>query len=137
MQLRAVESKTGGKKKAGKRMRKTCFNVEFTSGGSAASCPVLHCNHLVTFMELLLGLLPVGYWQSPDCPHLRSELSFTCKCHHYCVPWALLSVQEAGPVFSLQLVLRAGSSPSSWAPGNSDREFSMLGPRKLGMSNNP
>lgn len=76
-------------------------------------------------------LWTVAGWLFPDC------LSFTFKCHHHCVPWAILSAQEAGPVFSLQLVLRAGSSSSFWALGNSDREFSMFGPGKLGMSNNP
>lgn len=54
-------------------MKKTCFNMEFTSGGSAASCPVLRCNHLVTFMELLLGLLLVGYSLPAPISHLSSH----------------------------------------------------------------
>lgn len=62
--------------------------------------PYAQCIHLVTFM--------ITTWLFPGCPHLTSELSVHFKCHHHCVPCVFLLAQEAGPVFSLQLVLGAG-----------------------------
>lgn len=41
--------------------------------GNVASRPVLHHNHLVTLMELLFGLLPVGYSLTAPISHLSSR----------------------------------------------------------------
>ena len=44
-----------------------------THGGSAASRPVLHHNHLLTLTELLFGLLPVDYSLTAPISHLSSR----------------------------------------------------------------
>lgn len=105
------------------------------AGEGSAIQPYAQCIHLVTFMMLLFGQLPFG--SSLAAPTSCLSSPFTFECHHYCVPCAFLLAQEAGPAFSLQLVLGAGSSPSCWALGNSHRELSLLGRWKPGMSNNP
>lgn len=127
--------RTKGEEERGQKNEKRHVST-WNSWAGGAQHPALSST-VAIWSPLWSSSLDCCGWLFPDCPHLTSELSFTFKCHHYCVPWALLSAQEAGLVFSLQLVLKAGSSPSSWALGNSDREFSMLGPGKLGMSNNP
>lgn len=94
-----------------------------------ASSPPLHCSHLVTFMMLLFGQQPFDY--SPMAPTLclssLLNVTVTVLPVHLC--------QEAGPVFSLQLVLGAwqlsrfpghwGIQPKSsqgWALDTKDEE---------------
>lgn len=108
--------------------RTKCSNMEFLRGRGRKWHPALpSCSHLVTFMMLLFGQQPFGY--SSTAPTLCLSSLFTFKCHSYCTLCVLASAQEAGPVFSLQLVLGArqlSKLPGHW--GIQTREFSRLGP---------
>lgn len=115
----------GGETRGNRIMERTaCFSMELIRGRAQPRPrpPPWPSGHLYAG-----PLWTAAIWLFPDCPHLMSDLC------------SLLNVSSGSRALpsACSWCWELGSSPSSWALGNSDRGFSMLGPWKLGMSDNP